>query len=89
MCEKKKSKKPLKLAKNASTKIALDRNKRIIKELVFLFHPSPPLFSHLAAVRVSPQPAMASTQTLQSARNKDEAEWKSNDRFGLNRIVTK
>ena len=26
---------------------------------------------------------MASTQTLQAAQNKDEAEWKSNDRFGL------
>ena len=33
---------------------SLDRNKRVIKEFVFLFHPSPPLFRHLAAVRVSP-----------------------------------
>ena len=64
---------------------SLDRNKRIIKEFVFLFHPSPPLFSHLAAVRVSPQPAMTSTQTLQYARNKDEAEWKSNDLGSTNR----
>ena len=33
---------------------SLDRNKHIIREFVFLFHPSPPLFRHLAAVRVSP-----------------------------------
>ena len=33
---------------------SLDQNKRIIKEFFFLFHPSPPLFRHLAAVRVSP-----------------------------------
>ena len=35
-------------------KSSLDQNKRIIKEFFFLFHPSPPLFRHLAAVRVSP-----------------------------------
>ena len=29
---------------------------------------------------------MDPTQTLQSARNQDEAEWKSNDLFGLNNI---
>ena len=29
-------------------------NKRIIIEFVFLLYPSPPLFRHLAAVRVSP-----------------------------------
>ena len=37
---------------------SLDQNKRIIKEFFFLFHPSPPLFCYLAAVRVSPWPAM-------------------------------
>ena len=33
---------------------SLDRNRRVIREYVFLFHSSPPLFRHLAAVRVSP-----------------------------------
>ena len=33
---------------------SLDQNKHIIKEFFFLFHPSPPLFRHLAAIRVSP-----------------------------------
>ena len=37
---------------------SLDRNKYVIREFVFLFHPSLPLFRHLAAVRVSPWPAM-------------------------------
>ena len=33
---------------------SLDRNRRVIREFVFLFHSSPSLFRHLAAVRVSP-----------------------------------
>ena len=32
---------------------SLDRNKRVVRGSVFLFHSSPPLFRHLAAVRVS------------------------------------
>ena len=38
---------------------SLDRNRRVIRGYVFLFHSSSPLFRHLAAVRISPYPAMA------------------------------
>ena len=36
------------------TQIALDRNRRVIREYAFLFHSASSLFRHLAAVRVSP-----------------------------------
>ena len=62
---------------------SLDRNKRVVRIFVFLFRSSPPLFRHLAAVSVSTKPAMPSTRALQAARNKDEAERKSDDQLGL------